>query len=125
MFGALARLFDEEEDEEEVPATEVKVMVRLGHGPEIRRRWARAAPEARSSVQLPSRRTEAPSEPRQASNLVGLWNQGATCYMNSLLQACFMLPEFREGLFAIDSHHLGVEHVRPPLPARRPSPPVF
>ena len=30
---------------------------------------------------------------------VGLYNQGATCYMNSLLQALFNTPEFKQQLF--------------------------
>lgn len=30
----------------------------------------------------------------------GLGNQGATCYMNSLLQALYMLPEFRKMIYS-------------------------
>ena len=41
----------------------------------------------------------APPEPRQDSNFVGLSNQGATCYLNSLIQVCFNTPELRAALF--------------------------
>ncbi|KAK1947352.1 Ubiquitin carboxyl-terminal hydrolase 47 [Phytophthora citrophthora] len=34
----------------------------------------------------------------------GLSNQGATCYMNSLLQSMFMTPEFRQGLYNWTCH---------------------
>ena len=37
--------------------------------------------------------------PRSESGRVGLINQGATCYLNSLLQTLYMMPEFRRALF--------------------------
>lgn len=37
---------------------------------------------------------------------VGLKNQGATCYMNSLLQQLFHVPEFSTGLMQIESQDL-------------------
>lgn len=38
---------------------------------------------------------------RRETGYVGLANQGATCYMNSLLQVLFNIPRFRAGVFAI------------------------
>jgi len=34
-----------------------------------------------------------------SSGFRGLSNQGATCYMNSLLQTLYMTPEFRTALY--------------------------
>lgn len=38
-------------------------------------------------------------EPEEVENFKGLANLGATCYMNSLLQAMFMTKEFRKALY--------------------------
>ena len=36
-----------------------------------------------------------PAAPRNATDLCGLSNLGATCYLNSLLQTLHFTPEFR------------------------------
>jgi ubiquitin carboxyl-terminal hydrolase 47 len=36
---------------------------------------------------------------KSATGYVGLSNQGATCYLNSLLQTLFMTPDFRTALY--------------------------
>eukprot|EP00742_Colponemidia_sp_Colp-10_P008382 GILJ01009078.1.p1 GENE.GILJ01009078.1~~GILJ01009078.1.p1 ORF type:complete len:1079 (-),score=209.65 GILJ01009078.1:147-3383(-) len=43
-----------------------------------------------------------PYDPRQPTGFVGLDNQGATCYLNSLLQACYMTPELRLAILSLD-----------------------
>ena len=43
-----------------------------------------------------------PPRERASSKFVGLANQGATCYLNSLLQTCFMTPEIRETIGSWD-----------------------
>lgn len=35
---------------------------------------------------------------RSATGFVGLKNFGCTCYMNSLIQQLFMIPELRKGV---------------------------
>jgi len=45
---------------------------------------------------------DAPAAGRAACGYVGLENQGATCYLNSLLQALYMNPDFRRQFFHID-----------------------
>jgi len=49
----------------------------------------------------PSSHLNSPAPGRNASGFVGLENQGATCYMNSLLQAWFMTPEIRGALYSL------------------------
>jgi len=34
---------------------------------------------------------------------IGLVNLGATCYMNSLFQQLYMIPEFRKGILELDT----------------------
>ncbi|XP_055334947.1 probable ubiquitin carboxyl-terminal hydrolase FAF-X [Paramacrobiotus metropolitanus] len=43
-----------------------------------------------------------PVGPRRTDGFVGLKNAGATCYMNSVLQQLFMIPNVRNGLLTID-----------------------
>lgn len=38
--------------------------------------------------------------------------RGATCYLNALLQALYMTPELRDGLFSVDPRALHVDLVR-------------
>ncbi|EGR30963.1 ubiquitin carboxyl-terminal hydrolase family protein, putative [Ichthyophthirius multifiliis] len=40
-----------------------------------------------------------PVLPRQAKQFVGLKNKGSTCYLNSLFQAYYTTPEFRQSIF--------------------------
>lgn len=42
---------------------------------------------------------DSPREPRGQTRICGLQNQGATCYLNSLLQTLFFTPEFRGDVF--------------------------
>ncbi|KAK3797715.1 hypothetical protein RRG08_054732 [Elysia crispata] len=48
-----------------------------------------------------------PPNPRLGCGLAGIDNQGATCYLNSLLQTLLLTPEFREKLFALSEADLG------------------
>lgn len=49
----------------------------------------------------------APPPPK--THFVGLDNQGATCYLNALIQAMYMTPELRHGLYALDPRDLGLQ----------------
>ncbi|GFX09981.1 ubiquitin carboxyl-terminal hydrolase 40 [Trichonephila clavipes] len=48
-----------------------------------------------------------PPNRRLPCGLSGIENQGATCYLNSLLQTLLYTPEFREGLFLLSDAELG------------------
>ncbi|UJR25754.1 hypothetical protein I4U23_007103 [Adineta vaga] len=51
---------------------------------------------------------EKPVAPRNETNLCGLQNQGATCYLNVLIQTLLYTPEFREPLFRLTSKDLNL-----------------
>ena len=61
-----------------------------------------------------------PAEQRNRSGLCGLDNQGATCYMNSLLQVLYMTPELRRGLYELAPHELGLPIPGEPPPTIQP-----
>ncbi|EAR90666.1 ubiquitin carboxy-terminal hydrolase (macronuclear) [Tetrahymena thermophila SB210] len=44
---------------------------------------------------------ELPQLRREENGFVGLKNQGATCYLNSLIQSLFMSPEFRNAIYQL------------------------
>ncbi|XP_074622517.1 ubiquitin carboxyl-terminal hydrolase 40-like isoform X2 [Acropora palmata] len=52
---------------------------------------------------------QCPPEPRGKTRICGLQNQGATCYLNSLLQTLFFTPEFRNGIFQLGPGDLKYE----------------
>lgn len=74
MFGDLFTL----EDEEEAPVT-------VGNDRNV----------VIHSSQKSKKVLQAPPSVRGPTKLCGLINQGATCYLNSLIQSLFFTPEFR------------------------------
>src|SRR5687768_13240473 len=59
------------------------------------------------------------SKEKSTLGYLGLQNQGATCYMNSLVQQMFMIPEFRQGILIAEENKevTAVLEVRcPPCP---------
>ena len=50
---------------------------------------------------------EQPAKRRSSNKLCGLLNQGATCYLNSLIQTLFMTRELRDAFFQLDREQLG------------------
>lgn len=45
------------------------------------------------------------------SSFIGLRNQGATCYLNSLIQTLFLTPEFRKQLFSLTADEVGLDDI--------------
>ena len=41
--------------------------------------------------------------------------QGATCYLNSLLQSLFFTPELRDGIYALTADELGTDQLEEAL----------
>lgn len=80
MFGSL---FENEEDEEETL-------------------FEKSSQNPHQGVSKP----RCPPAPRGETGICGLQNQGATCYLNSLLQTLFFTPEFRDGLFELREEDL-------------------
>ena len=58
---------------------------------------------------------------KNSEHYVGLSNQGATCYLNSLLQTLYMTPEFRNAIFSwrYDKTKSVDEHLCIPLQLQR------
>ena len=46
---------------------------------------------------------------RQPSGFLGLENQGATCYLNSIVQNLYMTPEFRSTVFKLTADDLNYQ----------------
>lgn len=59
--------------------------------------------------QSPTGTVAPPANPIDAPAAVGLRNQGATCYLNSMLQTLFHLTEFRASVYCIHTADDGVE----------------
>ena len=55
-----------------------------------------------------------PPAPRGETGICGLQNQGATCYLNSLLQTLFFTPEFRgKSFLALNTHKISFSYILP------------
>ena len=92
-----------EEDEQPPEATAT------GSGAAARKALAKP-PEERASCGFMGLKVIYLTYYMQSLNFIFLaQNQGATCYLNSLLQVLYMTPELREGLYQLDPYELGYE----------------
>ncbi|KYQ88273.1 peptidase C19 family protein [Tieghemostelium lacteum] len=55
-----------------------------------------------------------PTEKRSPYGFVGLLNQGATCYLNSLIQLLYMTPELKNELYTLTLEDFGLEPEKQP-----------
>jgi len=69
-----------------------------GHGHISPNTYDRVSSIMGSGHRMSSGYSSAPAK-KSATGFVGLSNQGATCYLNSLIQTLFMTPEFRNALY--------------------------
>ena len=60
-----------------------------------------AAPQYHRKLKNCAADLDLPPLKRDPTTFVGLRNQGATCYLNSLLQSVYMVPEFRNDILRL------------------------
>jgi ubiquitin C-terminal hydrolase len=75
-------------------------MAIVPYGPELPSAGARSESSQSSSSNSSSYYSD--WNKKSSTGFVGLSNQGATCYMNSLIQTLYMTPEFRYALYKWD-----------------------
>ena len=67
----------------------------------------------RSETGGPSTYSESTLDVEETSGIQfkGLKNQGATCYLNALLQSLYFTPELRAGIYKLTQKELGVDQI--------------
>eukprot|EP01132_Coremiostelium_polycephalum_P000645 gene645-798_t len=69
-----------------------------------------------------SRYMRKPTEKRSDYGFVGLLNQGATCYLNSLIQMLYLTPELKNELYTMSLEEFGIEKNSTPAPTNSTKP---
>ena len=82
--------------------TEYKMLTGLFQEEDESSGGASAPPEVKERISV-----ERANPPRNETKLCGLANQGATCYLNALLQTLHFTPEFRQELFKLGAAEIG------------------